>query len=337
MIQIHSEIKKFQFEYPFETAHGLKTEQPALLVSLKFSQWTGYGETTSISYYHQDVNVMQELLDIEKRNIMRYAYNGPERFWHFLHHLLPNQNFLIAALDIASWDMFARMKQVALHQVLGMQWKNIKPTCYTIGIQNMDRIEEIIDAKRFPIYKLKVNSESDLAIVEQVYNKTMAEIWIDANASWQPTDARFLLNALKSMNVTMIEQPFQAEFDEYVVKCKEINRDIDFIADESCKEVADLNSVLKYYDGANIKLSKCGGITPALQMMQILKKEQKKIMIGSMCESQGGANALAHFIPIVDFVDIDGPLLLNNNTSLQYDNGLISVANVLGSGYLPVK
>lgn len=335
MIQVKSSIAHFPFEFPFETAHGLKTEQAALLVELKFAQWVGYGEATTIPYYQQNVEHMQELLLKEQRNLLRYAYNGPERFWHFLHHLIPNENFLIAALDLASWDIFAKMKNVALHHVFGLQWKNIKPTCYTIGIQNMEQLKEIVSAKDFPIYKLKVNGESDLAHVELVHKMRGAELWIDANASWKTQDATYILKELKKMKVTMIEQPFAEGEDEYVLKCKEEQPNIDFLADESCKELKDIEPIIPYYDGVNIKLAKCGGVTPALQMMQVLKQKGKKIMIGSMCESQPGANVLAHLIPIVDYVDIDGPLLLNNNNSMHYNNGLISLANNLGSGYLP--
>lgn len=335
MIQLTSSVQHYPFEFPFETAHGLKTSQATLLVSLKMGQWEGYGEATSIPYYQQDVMEMNESLLCNKHHFLRYAYNGPERFWHFMHHLLPLQNFLIAALDIASWDMFARMKQTALHNVIGLQWKNIKPTCYTIGIQDTQVLGEILAQKQFPIYKLKVNGEQDLEHVEQVFKTQPKEIWIDANGAWKDTDAQFMLKELAKMGVTMIEQPFAIGEDEYVLKCKELNLPIDFIADESCKEAQDISNIISYYDGVNIKLSKCGGITPALQMMQKLKALSKKIMIGSMCESQAGANALAHLIPIVDYVDIDGPLLLQTNPHLVYNEGIIEVPNNLGSGYTP--
>jgi L-alanine-DL-glutamate epimerase-like enolase superfamily enzyme len=335
MFYLQHEIVRHNFEFPFETAHGLKTFQDALLIKLTFGQWTGYGECTSIPYYNVAVQQLQELLKEYHKAIEQYAFNGPERFWHFLHHLFPEHNFLIAALDIASWDVFAKMKNTALHHVIGLQWKNLKPTCYTIGIQDIAMLEQIVSQKPSPIYKLKVNGIDDITHVATLRTlKPTSTIWIDANGAWQEEDAQYILKELVKLGVTVIEQPFAVGDDEGVLRCREWAPSIDFIADESCKDLKDLLRICSYYNGVNIKLVKCGGLTPALQMMQFLKKEKKKIMIGNMCESQGGANVLAHLIPIVDYVDIDGPLLLQTNASLVYHNGLIDIPNKLGSGYV---
>lgn len=334
MLQVQSQIHHFPFEFPFETAHGRKTHQATLTLSLSMGNWKGYGECTSIPYYGVDVVELEALLLKHRTALLRYAYNGPERFWHFLHHLLPEQHFLVAALDIASWDMFARMKNAKLHQVLGLQWKNIKPSCYTIGIQDTAAIQSIIAARPSPIYKLKVNGVNDLERVEALRRYTQAEIWIDANASWHTNDAPYLIKELKQLGVTMVEQPFPVGEEAAMEMLRHTSSEIVFIADESCKTLEDVTAAMQYFDGVNIKLSKCAGITPALQMMQLLKKNQKKIMIGSMCESQAGANALVHFIPLVDYVDIDGPLLLpHTNPTLIYQQGCLELPAGLGSGY----
>ena len=333
MLRLQKALATYTFEFPFETSHGLKTQQEALLVKLSFGAWTGYGECTGIHYYNADVTQYFEVLNEYHKAIEQYAFNGPDRFWHFLHHLFPEQNFLIAALDIAGWDLFAKMKNTALHNVIGLQWKNLKPTCYTIGVQNLETLEYIVKTKRNPIYKLKVNGGNDLDHVVKLRHLTDADIWIDANGAWKPDDAKNILKELNQLGVSMVEQPFAVGTDELVLECKAYAPQIDIIADESCKELKDLEQILPFYDGVNIKLAKCGGLSPALQMMQQLKKRKKKIMIGSMCESQSGANALAHLIPIADYVDIDGPLLLQTNSSLQYEQGFISIPDQLGAGY----
>lgn len=335
MLRLQYETARYAFEYPFETSHGLRTHQDALLVKVGFGPWTGHGECTSIPYYQADVAAYYQLLTEYKKAVEQYAYNGPERFWHFLHHLFPGKNFLIAALDIAGWDLFARMKQTSLHSIIGLQWKHLKPTCYTIGIQDIPTLEQIVSAKRSPVYKLKVNGLDDLEHVRALRKHTTADIWIDANGAWKADDARAILGELAQLGIKLIEQPFAPGEDEQVAACKSLAPGIIFIADESCKTAADLDLALQHYDGVNIKLSKCGGMTPALQMMQRLKKEGKNIMIGNMCESQAGANALAHLIPIADYVDIDGPLLLQTNPSLVYEEGYISIPDPYGSGYRP--
>jgi L-alanine-DL-glutamate epimerase-like enolase superfamily enzyme len=336
MLHISSRIHRFPFEYPFKTSHGVKSEQDVLEVSLGMAHWKGYGECTSIPYYFVDVNVLKQELEKYQHHIVRYAYNGPERFWHFLHHQFSGQNFLISALDIASWDLFSKMKNVPLYKIIGLQWKYLKPTCYTIGIHNIDALEAIIQEHPNPIYKLKVSQIDDVAYVAKVRSLSNSEIWVDANAAWNLNEAKHVMNELHKLGVTVVEQPFAVGEDEGIRELKSWNNDMIYIADESCKNLDDLNKILPFYDGVNIKLSKCGGITPALQMLQTLKREKKKVMLGSMCDSQAGANALTHLIPLADYVDIDGPLLLNhNNPTLHYINGMIELVSQEGVGYTP--
>src|SRR5438034_1345908 len=95
------------FEYPFITSHGKKTHQPTLITLLGLGNLAGYGEAPAITYYDVNVPDMIASLEAKKGMIERYALTDPQRFWHFLHHLIPGQHFLTAALDIAAWDLFA--------------------------------------------------------------------------------------------------------------------------------------------------------------------------------------------------------------------------------------
>ena len=75
-----------------------------------------------ISYYNVSVEGMIATLEKARNLIERYALIDPQRFWHFLHHLIPGEHFLTAALDIAGWDLFARMRRKPLWQMLGIEW-----------------------------------------------------------------------------------------------------------------------------------------------------------------------------------------------------------------------
>src|SRR5690606_114577 len=120
MLQLRSYPFELPFEYPFTIAKGTKTHQPTLIVSLGMGNLRGYGEAPAIGYYQVPVAGMQEALEVKRQLIERYALTDPQRFWHFLHHLLPGQNFLIAALDIAGWDLFAKLRRMPLGQLLGI-------------------------------------------------------------------------------------------------------------------------------------------------------------------------------------------------------------------------
>ena len=101
------------FKYPFTTYKGTKTHQPVLVVALGLGRAWGVGEVGAISYYNITVPGMQQQLEANRAAIERYALTTPDRFWHFLHHLIPGQNFLTAALDIAAWEYGVGAKVLA--------------------------------------------------------------------------------------------------------------------------------------------------------------------------------------------------------------------------------
>jgi L-alanine-DL-glutamate epimerase-like enolase superfamily enzyme len=73
---------------------------------------------------------------------------------------------------------------------------------------------------------------------------------------------------------------------------------------------ADVAKCAGHFDGINIKLVKCGGLTPARRMIREARSLGLKIMMGCMTESSVGISAIAHIAPLLDYVDMDGALLL---------------------------
>ena len=322
-----------EFEYPFTIAKGTKTHQPTLIVSLGLGNLTGYGEAPAIHYYNVSVERMIELLEAKKRVITSYALTDPQRFWHFLHHLLPEQHFLIAALDIAGWDLFAQMRRKPLYQLLGLPWNKTPLTDYTIGIDTAEKMVEKLKTHPAPIYKIKVQDSSDIDILRALRAVSDAPFRIDANEAFSFESAKLLLPELKSLGVTMIEQPLpKADWD--AMKELKALSPIPLFADESCVTEDDVQKCFDTFHGINIKLTKCGGVTPALRMIQEARKSGLKVMMGSMNESTIGSAAIANLLPLLDDVDADGPLLLKEDvaTGLHYDHGKISLSGHPGLG-----
>lgn len=99
-----------KFRYPFTISHGTKTHQPTLIVALEHLGKTGYGEAPAINYYNVTVEKMVADLERKKRLVEGFALTGPERWWHYLHHLFPANPFLVCALDMAGWDLWGKLK-----------------------------------------------------------------------------------------------------------------------------------------------------------------------------------------------------------------------------------
>lgn len=333
MLQLRHYSYDLEFQYPFTISKGTKTHQPTLIVSLGLGNLRGYGEATAIKYYDVTVEGMTALLESKRQMIERYALTEPERFWHFLHHLIPGQHFLTAALDIAAWDLFAQLRRKPLYQLLGFPWTNEPLTDYTIGIDSIDTMVEKLKAHPWPLYKIKLGSANEIDIIRSLRKHTLSPFRVDANEAWTLDEAKQLLPELKALGVTLVEQPLAKTEWEAMKELKACSP-LPLFADESCQTEDDVLKCIEGFHGINIKLAKCGGITPALRMVEQARKSGLKVMMGSMNESTIGTTAVAHLLPILDEVDADGPLLLKEDvaTGLKYTDGIISVSNYPGLG-----
>jgi L-alanine-DL-glutamate epimerase-like enolase superfamily enzyme len=115
---------------------------------------------------------------------------------------------------------------------------------------------------------------------------------------------------------------------------------IPIIADEACQGIKDLEQIAGLYDGINVKLSKCSGLTPGADLIRAAKAKGLKVMLGSMNEGVIGATALSHLLPLADYADIDGPLLSEDTTGMQgirYENGHILQPQGTGLGLKKVN
>lgn len=333
MLQLKYQSSELAFEYPFTTHKGTKTHQKALIVSLGLAGMTGYGEAPAIPYYHITVEEMVQSLESKRSMIERYALTDPGRFWHFLHHLLPNQNFLICALDIAGWDLFAQMQRQPLYKLLGLVWENLPLTDYTIGMDTTENMIAKVRAHPMPIYKIKVGGADDIDKLRAIRAITDAPFRIDANEGWTFEEAKLLLPELQQLGVQLVEQPLNRMEQEAMKELKVLSP-IPLYADESCVTEVDVKKCAEGFDGINIKLTKCGGITPALRMIKEARTLGLRVMMGSMNECTIGTAAIANMLPLLDEVDADGPLLLKEDKAegLTYENGVIKLSGRNGLG-----
>src|SRR6185503_10098596 len=196
-----------KFRHPFTISKGTKTHQPTLIVELDFNGIKGYGEACAISYYNIPVEKMIEDLEAKKTFVEKFAFTDPERYWHYLHHLLPQNPFLVCALDIAAWDIYGKMRNKKLYELWNGDITKNPLTDYTIGIDSINRMVVKLKEKPWPIYKVKVGTPDDIAIVKALRENTDAVLRVDANAAWNVETALKLIPALKELGVELVEQP----------------------------------------------------------------------------------------------------------------------------------
>jgi L-Ala-D/L-Glu epimerase len=273
--------------------------------------------------------------DLEKIKPVIETTNNetPEAFWSKMHPYLQDNMFALCALDMAYNDLYARQKGKKLYQLWNYSITNNPMTDYTIGIASIEKMLAKMQELPWPIYKIKLGTKEDIAIVAALRKHTNAIFRIDANCGWGVEETINNAIELKKLGVEFLEQPMKADnWDAH----KEVYKHsvLPIIADESCIIEEDVAKCHNHFHGVNVKLVKCGGLTPGRRMIQEAKKLGLKTMVGCMTESTVGISAIAHLLPQLDYVDMDGALLLAEDiaTGVQINNGIISYSDLNGTG-----
>jgi L-alanine-DL-glutamate epimerase-like enolase superfamily enzyme len=241
--------------------------------------------------------------------------------------------FILCALDEAYSDLYTRKKGMKLYEYWKLKPNTSLQTSYTIGIDTIENMVLKMKDMPWPIYKIKLGTKNDIQIVTELRKHSNSIFRIDANCGWTVNETIKNSVELQKLGVEFIEQPLPAE-NWKGAKIVLENSYLPIIADESCIKEDDIEKCLHHFHGVNIKLMKCGGLTPAKRMIEKAKSLGLKTMVGCMTESSVGISAIAHLTPILDYVDMDGALLLKKDIAegVKLKNGKILFSNLNGTG-----
>ena len=199
-------------------------------------------------------------------------------------------------------------------------------------------IAKLEEVPGWPIYKIKLGTERDLEIIQALREHTEAVFRVDANCGWDPSEAAALSGEMARQGVEFIEQPLPPEAREAQAQ---LFRDsaLPIIADENCVGEADVPLCVDHFHGINIKLCKCGGLTPARRMIAAARDHGLKVMVGCMTESSVGISAAAQLTPLIDYADLDGAVLLAQDAAdgVQLHKGQLTFPNEPGLGIRTLK
>jgi L-alanine-DL-glutamate epimerase-like enolase superfamily enzyme len=324
---------ELKFRHTFTISRKSKDVQPLLVAKLEQDGEHGLGETADNAYYNMTVPRLVADIEEHRSFIENYHLTTPQQLWEDLYPRLKNNLFALCALDIAAWDLYAKLQHKKLYEVWQLDISHNPLTDYTIGIDTIPNMVKKLKDFPWPIYKIKLGTREDIAIIKALREHTNAVFRVDANCAWQVDETLNNALELKELGVEFIEQPMPASDTEGMKVIYEQSV-LPVIADESCILESDVAACSGLFHGINIKLTKCGGITPALRMIKEARKYGMKVMTGSMNESTVGTSAVAHLLPLLDYVDMDGPLLLAEDTAsgITMKDGRIFYADRNGTG-----
>jgi L-alanine-DL-glutamate epimerase-like enolase superfamily enzyme len=301
---------------PFRIAHEVRTHQPTLIVELAVDGLTGLGEAPMTRYYGLDSEPCQSVLEklapaFAQKEVQELRSKGVEGVMADIDREAPDLHpFLRCALDQALHDLWAKLRGRRLGQLWKQNRRRQTPTCYTIGLAPVEEMVRKLQAKPWPVYKIKLGrGDDDIAIVRELRRHTQSPFYVDANTGWTVRQTIDHAIHLKELGVKFIEQPLPPED---VDGQRELNKHcvLPLMADESCQGEADVDRCASLFSGVNIKVVKCGGLLPARRMIARARELGLSVMAGCMTESSVGISAIAQLLPELDYADMDGAMLL---------------------------
>ena len=320
-------------KHTFSISRESHNFQDSMVVSLGLNDKTGYGEATANPYYKITFESMQKEIEGIRTAIENYNFTTPEDFNQFL---IQQQlsNFAICALDLAAHDLYGKLLNKPLYKIWNTDNSTYPITNFTIGIDSIENMVAKMKEQPWPIYKIKLGTNQDVAIVKELRKHSDAIFRIDANCAWTAEETISYAPELKKLGVEFLEQPLKA--DDWTGMEKVMHASVlPVIADESCIVESDVEKCGDHFNGINIKLTKCGGLTPALRMIKKGKELGLKVMVGCMTESSVGISAIAQLTPQLDYVDMDGAMLLSKDIAKGIEiepNGNLIFPSQGGSG-----
>lgn len=309
-MELHLRDVHLPLRHAFTVAHGTTTLKHNLLVELRQDGVSGYGEGAASLAYAFTADSMREALEAARPQIERESLDDPSAFWERMLPALGHNRFALCALDEAAHDLWGKLPGAPVWKLWGLELRDLPLSNYTIGIDSIEKmVAKMKEFDGWPIYKIKLGTNDDLAIVRELRRHTDAVFRIDANTAWTAEQAIAFAPELKELGVEFIEQPLQADDWEGM---RRVFREcaLPVIADESCLTEEDVPRCAGFFHGVNIKLTKAGGLTPARRMIASARAAGLKVMVGCMTESTVGISAIGQLLPLIDFVDMDGALLI---------------------------
>jgi L-Ala-D/L-Glu epimerase len=318
--------------HTFTIARASEDVATTVLLTLKVGGVTALGEASPIERYNESADQVADVLQ-------RLPLDGVD-LWRFddVLDLLPVHAYAArCALDLALHDLAGKRLGVPVYKLLGLNPERALETSFTIGIADLEKtVEKTKEARHLPVLKVKLGGGNEIETLEAIRSVYSGRIRLDANEGWTPQGAVSMLKALKHFDIEFCEQPIDAGHPEQLRFVKE-HSPIPIFVDEDSRTLTDIARLHGCVDGINIKLVKCGGMRAALAMIHAARALGMKIMIGCMIESSVLATAAAHLTPLVDYADIDGPLLITDDpfVGVGYDGARLRLPDAPGLGVVP--
>ena len=330
---------ELKLRHAFNLARNSRTTTPDVLVQVEYDGIVGYGEASMPPYLGESIESVTKFLG----NLDLGQFNDPFRIEEILSYVdgtAPDNTAAKASVDIALHDLLGKIMGQPWYKIWGLSPEKTPNTSFTIGIDKADVVRQKVDeAAPYKVIKVKMGLDNDKELVEIIRSKTDKPLCVDANQGWTDKEkALDMCHWLKERGCMFVEQPFDKKMIDETAWLRE-RSPLPIIADEFCQRIPDVMRAYQVYDGINITLMKSTGLHEAYKMAVLAKSLGMKLMIGCMTETSCAISAAAQLAPMADWVDLDGNLLIANDSfdGVKVVDGKITLTDKPGIGATPIK
>ena len=329
---------ELKLRHAFNLARSSRTTTPDVLVQLEYDGIVGYGEASMPPYLGESIESVSTFLS--KLDLSQFS--DPfriEEILDYVDHVAPDNRAAKASVDIALHDLLGKIMGQPWYKIWGLSPEKTPYTSFTIGIDTAEVVRQKVDeAAPYKVLKVKMGLDNDKELVEIIRSKTDRPICVDANQGWtSKEEALEMCHWLKERNCLFVEQPFDKSMIDETAWLRE-RSPLPIIADEFLQRLPYVMRAYQVYDGINIKLMKSTGMYEAYKMAVLAKGLGMKLMIGCMTETSCAISAAAQLAPMVDWADLDGNLLISNDSfdGVKVVDGKIQLVDKPGIGVTPL-
>lgn len=325
---------ELHLRHVFTLASGSRSTTPGMQTEIRFGDVVGYGEASMPPYLGETVESVGNFLNLVDLS----QFDSPflvEEILEYVDSLATGNHAAKASVDIALHDLVGKLMNQPWYRIWGLDPLKTPNTSFTIGIDTPEVVKEKVrEAGQFKILKVKLGQKNDMEMIETIRSVTNTPLCVDVNQGWTDrSKALEMIHWLKEKGVVFVEQPMpKASIDDNAWLTA--NSPLPVIADEAIQTISDFKKIQGAYSGINIKLMKCGGMRAAYTMISMARALEMKVMIGCMTETSCAVTAAAQMSPLVDWADLDGNLLIDNDvfTGLKIRYGKIILPDLPGIG-----
>jgi len=327
---------------PFGTAYQVTTESHHVLVRLHWNNVEGLGEAAPIQYHNETAATVTAVLQMwQKKNILGEDPFAIAEITRRLDKSVSGNASAKAAIEMALHDLCGKIVGVPTFKMLGLSGLKLAMSSFTIGIDHLDMIEKKVEEAlkaNHKILKIKQGTAHDKDIITTVRRiAPNIPIRVDANGAWTVKQAIDMSYFLADHQIEFIEQPLpkHASYEDFLLVRQ--GSPLPIFLDESICKGADVSRLANAADGVVVKLAKTGGLLEALKVIFTARSHGMRILFGCMVESAIGITAAAHLAGLVDYLDLDGNLLLAHDpfVGVEYHKGHLKLPERPGLGVIP--